>query len=289
MKASFGEKCFYAINYIVLVVIGLSCFVPLVHIASLSLSDNDSIISGLVTLWPRGFSLEAYYALFRGTNIMSAFFNSVIITVVGVVLSMATTIFMAYPLSRSYFVWRRAFTLATVFTLMFGGGIIPTYLVVKNLGLINTYGSLWLVGLISTYNMLVMKTSFENIPDEVEEAARIDGCNEWRLLFQIVLPLCLPLLATIGLFYAVHYWNLFLSVLIYINKPPMYNMSVLVQQIIQSQQIMNEIVTSGEVVEVMPESIKAAGVFVLMLPMLAIYPFLQKYFVKGVMVGAIKG
>jgi putative aldouronate transport system permease protein len=202
---------------------------------------------------------------------------------------MTATIATAYPLSRRIFVARRFFTLAAVFTMLFSGGLIPTYLVVKSLGLINSYWAIWLPGLLSTYNMLVMRTFFENIPEEIEEAARIDGCNEIRLLLQIFLPLSMPVIATLVLFYGVGYWNSFMSVLIYINQTDKYNLTVLVQQMIQSQSLLQELVSEGEPVQVVPESLKAAGILVMVIPMLVVYPFLQKYFVKGVMLGSVKG
>ncbi|WP_214626941.1 carbohydrate ABC transporter permease [Paenibacillus agaridevorans] len=291
MKATYSDKVFYTVNYIVLTIIALTCLFPLVHIIALSLSDSSSIMSGLVTLWPRGFSLEAYEALLKGTNVMGAFKNSLIITLVGVVMSMLFTILAAYPLSRKYFYARKAFTLFMVFTMLFGAGIIPTYLVVKSLGLVDTYFALWLPGLISTYNMLVMKSYFENLPEELQEAARIDGCNEVNILTRIIMPLSLPMIATLSLFYGVTYWNAFMNVLIYINESGKYNLSVLVQQMVQSQSVMQDLNNTQleDIQNITPQSIKSAGVMVMVIPMLLVYPFLQKYFVKGVLIGSIKG
>lgn len=286
-----GDRLFYAVNYTLLTVIALTCLFPLIHTAALSLSDSHSIMSGRVSVWPRGWTTEAYSALIRGTRIVNAFRNSVVITVVGVGLSMLMTTLAAYPLSRRYFYARRTLTLLMVFTMLFGAGVIPTYLVVKSLGLVDTYWAIWLPGLVSTYNMLVMKSFFENLPEEVEEAARIDGCGELRLLGQVVLPLSLPMLATLSLFYGVGYWNAFMNVLIYINDTGKYNLSVLVQQMIRSQSVLKEMtdVQPGDIGQMTPESIKSAGVMVMVVPMLLVYPFLQKYFVKGVLIGSVKG
>ncbi|MBD2844172.1 carbohydrate ABC transporter permease [Paenibacillus sp. IB182496] len=291
MKDTTGDKWFYAVNYVLLSLIGLTCLFPLVHVAALSLSDSGAIMSGLVTIWPRGWTLDAYEMLFKGTNVIGAFGNSLLITLVGVALSMLLTMLAAYPLSRRYFYARRAFTLLMVFTMLFGAGIIPTYLVVKGLGLINTYFAIWLPALVSTYNMLVMKSFFENLPEELQEAARIDGCGELRLLARIMLPLSLPMIATLSLFYGVYYWNAFMNVLIYINDTDKYNLSVLVQQMIRSQQITQEMVSfqPEEAARMTPEAIKSAGVVVMIVPMLLVYPFLQKYFVKGVLIGSVKG
>lgn len=289
MKVSLGEKIFYKLNYVCLTLLAISCLFPFLHIISLSFSSSHAITSGLVTIWPIEFTAVAYDNMINGTRMMSAFVNSVMITVLGVVFSMVVTIMTAYPLSRNYFYNRRFLTLALVFTMLFSGGIIPTYLIVKSLGLVNTYWALWLTGLVSTYNMLIMRTYFENIPEEIEEAARIDGCSEYRWIVQIMLPLSLPVLATITLFYGVAYWNMFLSVLLYINETAKYNMTVLVQQMIQNQSLLQELVQSGEQIDIVPESLKAAGVVLLVTPMMLVYPFLQRYFVKGVMLGAVKG
>jgi putative aldouronate transport system permease protein len=293
MKSSVGEKWFYAINYVFLALLGVTCLFPLVNTIAISLSDTHAIASGRVTFYPIGWNTEAFSSLLKGTRVMSGLQNSIIITVVGVVLSMSVTIMTAYPISRSIFYGRRFFTLAMVFTMLFSGGLIPTYLVVKSLGLMNSYFALWLPALVSTYNLLVMRTFFENIPSEVDDAARIDGCSEMAYLMRIVLPLSMPVIATLTLFYSVSYWNMFMNVLIYIHETSKFNLTVLVQNMIQSQNLLQELVnsgvTSGVQVEVVPESLKAAGVLVMVVPMLLVYPFLQKYFVKGVMLGSVKG
>jgi putative aldouronate transport system permease protein len=291
MKITRGEKWFHAINYILLTLAGLSCILPLIHLLSVSLSDTHAILSGKVSLWPIGWSFETYRSLIEGTRIVDAFINSVTITVVGVALSMAFTVMAAYPLSRKQFYAKRTFTLIIVFTMLFSGGTIPAFLVLKSLGLINSYWALWLPGLISTYNMLIMRTSFESIPEEIIESSKIDGCGEMRQLLRIVLPLSMPVIATLTLFYAVGYWNSFSSVMIYIHDTSKYNLAVMVQQMVQSQTMLQEMnnLQSEDVQQMTPESIKAAALFVMLIPMLAVYPFLQKYFVKGVMIGAIKG
>jgi putative aldouronate transport system permease protein len=289
MRTSFGDRFFFGLNYGLLALIALTCLLPLLHIASLSLSHTQDILSGRVTFWPVGWNTDAFTSMIEGTRMLSAFRNSVVITVVGVALSMLVTVLTAYPLSRKLFPGRRYVTLALIFTMMFTGGMIPTYLIVKTFGLVNSYWALWIPALVNTYNMLVMKTYFENIPDELEEAGKMDGCGQWRQLVQIILPLSKPVLATITLFYAVSYWNSFFNVMLYINESAKYNLAVLVQNMIQNQQLLQEIVLSGAQVEVVPESLKAASVMIMMLPMIVIYPFLQKYFVKGVMLGAVKG
>jgi putative aldouronate transport system permease protein len=293
MKPTLGEKVFYICNYVVLSIIALSCLLPLLHITALSLSDSHSVVSGFVTFWPQGWTFQAYEGLLKGSNVIGAFKNSVVITVVGVALSMCFSVLVAYPLSRSYMYGRKSLTLFMVFTMLFGGGLIPSYLVVNGLGLVNSYFALWLPALVNTYNMLVMKTFFENIPGELVEAARIDGCNEVGLLRKVIIPISMPMVATIALFYGVSYWNAFMHVLIYINDTDKFNLSVLVQQMVRSQSILTELEVNSfvqdEEMQMTPESIKAAGIMVMVLPMLLVYPLLQKHFVKGVMIGSIKG
>lgn len=291
MKTSKGERVFFAVNYVFLALFGISALVPLINILAVSLSDSSAIISGKVSIWPIGWNIEAYRQLIEGTRIIYALKNSIIITVVGVALSMLFTILAAYPLSRNTFYGRRFFTLAIVFTMLFGGGLIPSFLVIKELGLINSYAAIWLPSLVSAFNMMIMRTFFLNIPSELEDAARIDGCGEYRMLLQIFLPLSLPVLATLTLFYSVGYWNQFLTVLLYINDAKKYNLTVLVQNMVASQQLLQQINTfqAEDSVSMTPEAIKAGAVVILLLPLMIVYPFLQKYFVKGALVGAVKG
>lgn len=292
MKRSKEETVFYIVNYALLFIAGMSCLMPLLNLLALSVSDYDAVASGFVGLWPVGFTLESYKALMDGTPIVQCFNNSLTITGIGVVLSMAFTIFAAYPLSKSYFYARKWLTLAIVFTMLFGVQTIPAFLVNRSLGIIDTYWALWLPGLVSAYNMLVLKSFFEQIPPELEEAAQMDGCGEWRLLLQIVLPLSLPVLATLTLFYGVGYWNAFQSVLINISDSSKFNLAVLVQSMVANQsllQSLNNLQPQDAEQLLTPQSIRSAGIVVMMIPLLIVYPFLQKYFVKGVMVGAVKG
>lgn len=291
MKPSLGERIYLIGVYTVLTVAALMCLLPLVHIVSVSTSSLQAVASGRVTLFPIDASLEAYRQLIDGTPIVRAMWNSAYITVAGILFSMTFTVLAAYPLTRSYFIGRRIYTFAIVFTMLFGGGLIPTYMTIRSLELINTYWSLWLPGLVSVFNMLVLRTSIENIPSEIDEASRIDGCGEWRYLLRIVLPLSMPVLATLALFYGVGYWNSFFNVLMFINDPAKFNMAVLVQQMIQSQTMLSQLnaLGSSEQLQLSPEMVNAAAVVVMVLPMLVVYPLLQKYFVKGVMIGAVKG
>ena len=291
MKDTLGERIFYTLNIVILTLAALVCLLPLIHILAVSLSSNTAIATGKVSLWPVDPTWRAYVSMIEGTNILKAFQNSLIITVVGTAFNMVLTILAAYPLSKKQFYFRRFFTLAIVFTMLFKAGLIPDYMLVKSLHLVNSYWALWLPGLISVYNMLLLRSFFTAIPEELEDAARIDGCSEWKLIYRIILPLSLPVIATLTLFYGVAHWNSFFNVMIYINDSIKYNLSVLVQNMIQSSSLLTEMshLNPEDYRMLTPESIKSASVIVMTLPMLAIYPFLQKYFVKGVMLGAVKG
>lgn len=290
MKLTATERVFYTFNYIIVGLIALSCILPLFHMIALSLSDPHAILSGNVFLHPIKPTIESYKLVLKGTPVINAFKNSVIITVVGVALSMIGTVLTAYALSRPHMYFRKFFSLFLVFTMLFNGGIIPTYLVVHALGLVNTYGAIWMTMLLSTYNILVMKTFLENLPSELYEAGTIDGCSEWRLFTSIALPLSKPVIAALSLFYGVSYWNAYMPVLIYITKSAKYNMTVVVQQMIKSSTLMDEMANQqlDDFVMITPEGVKSAAIVLMIIPMLAVYPFLQKYFVKGVLIGSIK-
>jgi len=291
MRESKGDRIFYACNYALLTLAALTCLFPLLHVLALSLSDPSAVMAGKVTVFPIRVQWDSYEQLIQGTSVVKAFQNSLIISAVGTLLCMLFTVLAAYPLSKRYFLGRKALTLAIVFTMVFSGGLIPTFLVIKSLGLVNSYGALWLPALVSAYNMLILKTFFEGLPEELMEASRIDGCGELRLLTHIVLPLSGPVLATLTLFYGVGFWNSFMNVLIYINDSQKMNLTVMVQQMISSQMLEDATTLRKDEVEQLmtPEGLKAAAIMILIIPMLVVYPFIQKYFVKGVMIGSIKG
>ncbi|TVY06583.1 carbohydrate ABC transporter permease [Paenibacillus cremeus] len=294
MRESLSDKWFHGLNAVILALAGLSCLLPIVHVISVSLSDSGAVMAGKVSIWPIDVSFESYKLLLQGTNIVRSFLNSIEITLVGTCLNMLFTVMAAYPLSRKYFIGRRFFSLAIVFTMMFNAGLIPNFILIKTLGLLDSYGALWLPGLVSAWNLLVLRSFFESIPEELVEAARIDGCNEWLLIFRIFLPLSLPVLAALSLFYGVAHWNSFFNVLIYINDAQKFNLSVLVQNMIQSQQLLQEMNSQGAMMDnqlqqITPETIRAAGIVVMVTPMLLVYPLLQKYFVKGMLIGSVKG
>jgi len=290
MRESRGERLFSYLIHAGLILIALTCILPFLHLIALSVSEGQAVDLGRVWLWPVGLDFTAYRYFFENTPALRAFNNSVVITLVGTALSMLVTVLTAYPLSKRYLYARKPITLAALFTMLFSGGMIPTYLVMNNLQLTNTFWSLWFVGLVSTYNMLIMKSYFENIPSEVIESAQMDGCGEVRLLGRIVLPLSMPMLATLTLFYGVGYWNMFMNVILYINRTDLQNLPVIVQSMLQMQSMANmNAMDMVQQQELISEKLKAVGVMVMVVPMLVVYPFLQKYFVKGIMLGSIKG
>jgi putative aldouronate transport system permease protein len=227
--------------------------------------------------------------VFKEGSIFQSMRNSIYITVVGTLINMIMTMFAAYPLSKPRLRGRKILLFLIAFTMWFSGGLIPSYLLVKQLKLIDTFWALMIPGAISTYNMILLKTFFQSIPSSLEESAQIDGCNDIVILFKIILPLALPALATISLFYAVGHWNNFFSALIYINKSTMYPLQVKLRQIITLNRVedFNNIVEDQ--VQIVQETIKAASIVISTIPIIIVYPFLQKYFVKGVMIGSIKG
>lgn len=292
MKKTLSSKNLDRICYAVLTLFSLLCILPIINVFATAFSGAAAVESGKVGLWPVDFTWESFNLLVEGTMAVRATLNSIVITVGGTIICMVTTILAAYPLSKPYFIGNGFFTKMIVFTMLFSGGMIPSYMVVQKLGLIDTYWALWLPAAISTYNMLVMRTFFHNVPRELEEAAIIDGCSEWKLLFKVYMPLSKPVLATLTLFYGVGHWNTFMNALLYINNPIKQNLSVLVQQMIKSMNVLTNELTNANPADlqaITSAGLRAAGVVVMVIPMLIIYPFLQKYFVKGVMLGAVKG
>lgn len=292
MKKSLNEKLFLFGNGFIIVLLCSLCLIPLFYTVASSLSSGSAISTGKVFLWPVGFTTSAYKLLLNTSNLVKYFSNSVLLTVVGTTLSLGATTLCAYPLSKKYLWQRKRIAFLITFTMLFSGGLIPTFLLVKSLGLMNSYWSIWLTILISPYNMMIMRSFFEGIPDELDESAKIDGCGEWRLLLQIYLPLSKAVLATMTLFYAVSNWNMYQKVMLYMQDTKKYTLPVFIQQMVfQLQQLDLDTVEAATVgaSDIVSESVKSAGVVILIVPMLVIYPFLQKYFVKGVTLGAVKG
>lgn len=282
-----------AINALFLGLFSLAALYPFWYEVAASFSSSRAITSGEVMLWPVEFNIEAYKRLFNDGQLLISMKNTIWVTLVGTLLNIVLTILAAYPLSKKRLLGRSTLLMFITFTMLFVSGLIPNFILVKYLGLMNSYWSLWLPALISTYNMFVMKTFMEGLPEEIEESAAIDGAGDWRILMQIIMPLCKPIVVALSLFYAVGWWNNYFQVMLYIGKSNKQTLMLKLYQMIRQvdQHLLNPAGGSEGVTQVMltPEAIKAAAIVIAITPILCVYPFLQKHFVKGVLIGSVKG
>lgn len=292
MKMSLTDRILDIIVNILAVIIIVVILYPLLFVLAASFSDPDYVLQGEVTIFPKGFSLYPYKLVFQNGDIWRGYMNSIIYTVLGTFISITLTICLAYSLSRKDMPHRKFLTLFILFTMYFSGGMIPSYLLVKNLKLYNTMWAVIIPVAINTYNFIVAKTFFENsIPKEMYESAMIDGSGDIRTLWSIVLPLSTSIISVLILYYAVDYWNAYFNALIYLNNEKLYPLQIILRNILlvgQTEQMGSNSVGMGEKIK-MAEAIKYSVIVVSSLPVLIIYPFVQKHFVKGVMIGAVKG
>ncbi|AIQ32238.1 MULTISPECIES: carbohydrate ABC transporter permease [Paenibacillus] len=282
-------RIFSAVNFTLLAIIALVTVLPFVHVVAGSFTTSAELAANKFVLIPKVWSLEAYKFIFSTNTIFRALGVSIGVTLIGTLFSMFITSLMAYGLSRRDLDGRRVFNFLVVFTMLFHGGMIPTFLVVKELGLIDSYSALILPSAISAFNMIILKNFFQNIPEGLEESAKIDGCNDFGILFKIVLPLSLPAIATISLFYAVTYWNTYMSAILYLDNSAKWPIQVLLRQIVVLASGMDHSATLDGTVPPPDQTIKMAVIVVATLPILMVYPFLQKHFAKGAMLGSMKG
>lgn len=279
-----------SIIYGALLVLALSTLLPFVYIISVSLTSDRALASSGGSLIPGELSLQAYKYLYQyNARILETFGNSVFITGVGTLISLLVTAGLAYPLSRKYLPYRTSLMMFVFITMLFSGGLIPYYLLVRELGLIDSIWSVIVPGAVSSWNMIVMRNFYMEIPMEVEESARIDGANDIRIWAQIFLPISKPVMATIGLFYAVGYWNNWFGPLLFLNDASKWPLMMFLKQIIQSPNAASEVVMYQNASVPPSEALKMAVVVVATVPILAVYPFLQRYFVKGMIIGSVKG
>ncbi len=293
---SISSKVLDVIIYVTLILLLIVTLYPIIYIFSVSVSSTTAYESGRVFFLPVEFNLEAYKVIMKAGTIPRSFVNSVIYTIVYTVVSLFMTTTMAYPLSRSKerVAFKGFFSKIVIFTMFFNAGIIPNYLVVKGLGLMDSMWALVLPTAISTYNLVVMRSFFEGIPIDLEEAAFIDGANEITIFWKIMLPLSKAALATVGLFYGVSMWNQWFNAMLYLQSDTKFPLQLIIRQIIMQNQMAAELAAMGDTSMLTEQttnsvSLKYATLFLSILPMLAVYPFIQKYFVKGVMVGSVKG
>lgn len=292
LKQSTGDRIFDVFNHIILSFVILLVLYPLVYVASSSISDPMAVMQGKVWLWPVGLNFGAYAKVFENQDILNGYINTIFYTAAGTTLNLLMTIAGAYPLSRKNFRGRNVIMMFITFTMFFNGGLIPTYMLVKQLGLVDNFFVMILPGAVSVYNLIIMRTYFMNsIPNELYESAQIDGCANIKMLIKIVLPLSKPIIAVMLLFYGVGHWNTFFNALIYLSDHKKYPLQLILREILVQTQ-MSSMVDNGMEVsqqQLYIESIKYSVIIVSSLPVLIVYPFIQKHFVKGVMIGAIKG
>ena len=277
---------------VIMVLISLTCLLPFVNMVAISLSSKSAILRGDVTFWPVELDFTAYKAIFADPTMLHSLFFTVRITVVYTVLAMIMTVLMAYPLTKKRLKGRGFFTFVALFTMYFSGGTIPIYLNIKSLGLLDTPWSLILPGMLSTYNMIILKSFFTALPKELEEAAFIDGANDFQILWKIYLPLSMASIATLTLFYAVGKWNSFQDALYYISTKAYQPLQLKLYHIIKGSQAVDIAAMEGgsnTVASSVSESIEPATIIFATLPILVVYPFVQRYFVSGVTIGAVKG
>lgn len=277
---------------ILIAIFSLSCLLPFINVAAVSLSSKSAILRGDVTFWPVEFNTTAYEAIFKDSSMIHSLVYTVIITIVYTVFSMILTILMAYPLTKGRLRGRKFFNFLALFTMYFSGGTIPIYLNIKELGLLDTPWSLILPGMLSTYNMIILKSFFSALPKELEEAAIIDGANDFQVLLRVYLPLSLASIATLTLFYAVGKWNSFQDALYYISNKAYQPLQLKLYHIIKGSQAVDVAAMEGgasTVASSVSESIEPATIIFATLPILVVYPFVQRYFVAGVTIGAVKG
>lgn len=288
VKGIWGDSVFQLLNAAFLSLISVSMLLPFIHIAAKSLSDQSYVVAKDVWLWPRGLNFSSYDFVLSYKQFYVSFGNSLFITVVGTLISMAVTLLAAYPLARNGLPYRRFMMLIFVITMFFSGGLIPTYLIVKDVGLLNSLWSVILPGALAPFNLILIRNFFSGLPEAMEESARMDGASSLRILAQIYVPLSMPAIATISMFYAVGYWNSFFQAMMYLTDRSLMPLQVFLLQLVSNDKpadmVVNDVLSG-----VTPESMRAAAIICVVLPILCVYPFIQRYFVKGIMLGAVKG
>ena len=287
-----GDRSFYICNRILLMVLTLMVLIPLINIVASSFSDPLEVARGHVFLWPSGFSLEGYKAVFEYHGIWLAYLNTVFYTVAGTAINLIMTMFAAYAISRKGVPFRGVITGLFTFTMLFSGGMIPSYILMKDLHILNTRWAMLLPGAISVYNMIIARTFIQNIPTDLWEAAEIDGCSEARFFVNMVIPLSVTLLTVLGLYYAVAHWNSYMDAFLYLSDPDMMPLQIKLRSVLIANSIDQEFMgdeSDYEARQSLAELLKYALIIVSSLPVLVLYPWVKKYFMKGVMLGSLKG
>ncbi|MCF2650262.1 MULTISPECIES: carbohydrate ABC transporter permease [Bacillaceae] len=291
-RESVKDKVFVVLNYTLLGIIACLMIYPLIYVLSASFSNPARTILGDVWLFPKEMTVDLYVKVFQNEKILIGYRNTIIYTVFGTFINLLFSVMIAYPLSRKDFYGRNVITVFIMITMFFSGGMIPTYLLVKDLGMLDTIWAIVLPGAVSVYNVIIMRTFFQSIPNELQEAASIDGCGNIAFLMKIVMPLSMPIIAVMTLFYGVGHWNAYFDSLIYLNDESKFPLQLFLRQMLIQEDMSGMSSASDSAISehlMQIEGLKYAVVIVASLPMLVLYPFLQKYFVKGVMIGSLKG
>jgi len=291
IKESLGDRIFLTATYILLTLVLIAVLYPLIYIVSSSLSSPSAVSAGKVWLWPVDVSFAGYEAVFRNGQVLTGYANSLFYTVAGTFISVSLTIMVAYPLSKKSFFGRTPLMVFITFTMLFSGGLIPTYLVVKSMGMIDTRWALLIPNAVWVWQVIIARTFFQtSIPDELSEAADIDGCSDIRYIFSVVLPLAKPIIAVLSLMYAVGQWNAYFDALIYLKSQSLYPLQLILRSILILGSGTGNM-DAGEMVkqQQMAELMKYSLIVVASLPVLVIYPFVQRYFVQGMLIGSVKG
>ncbi|MBA2940866.1 carbohydrate ABC transporter permease [Paenibacillus sp. CGMCC 1.16610] len=293
IRESQGDRLFLLSIYIFLIAVLIVVLFPLIFIVSSSFSSPQAVVSGKVWLLPVDVTLEGYKAVFRNPQIVTGYMNSFIYAVVGTVVNVALTVMLAYPIARKTFYGRNVIMVLLVITMMFEGGLIPFYLVVKNLHLLDTRWAMILPGAMAVFQVIIARTFFQtSIPDEIAEAAELDGCSDIRFITSIVLPLSKPILAVLTLMYAVGHWNAYFDALIFLKSPNLFPLQIVLRNILILNTIDPTMVSKVDQMlaqQGLKDLLKYSLIVVASAPVLIIYPFVQKHFVKGVMIGSLKG
>ncbi|GIO44276.1 carbohydrate ABC transporter permease [Paenibacillus apis] len=296
MKLTQGDKTLSAVIYILLFLLGFAAFYPFWNAAVISFNSGNDTMRGGITFWPRELTLENYAVVFKDDRLLGGFGVSVLRTVVGTFLSILATAIFAYGMTKTWLIGRKLYMVVCIVTMFFSGGLIPTYLLIRELQLIDTFWVMIVPGLISVWNMIIFRTFFKGMPAGLDESARIDGCSNWGVLFRIILPLSGPVLATLALFTAVYHWNDWFAPSIYISNVDLLPIQTKLQQILNSNIMLEQMSQMDSAAAshlnrmktVTTKSLSMATMMVATVPILCVYPFVQKYFVKGVMIGSLK-
>lgn len=283
VKQSLGDRIYSVIVYVILIAFSICALYPFLHVIAVSLSGESYVARGAITIIPKGLNVRAYKEVLENPSIITGYKNTIYVTVLNVIFGVIVTATTAYPLSKKKLPGKTAFTIFVCITMWFHAGMIPQFLVMKQLGLLDSLTGLALAQLTSGYNVIVMKNFFMGIPDSLEESAKLDGANDMQVLFRIVVPLSKPIMSTVALWLAVASWNAFMQPMMYLIDNSKFTLQIFLRSIVLNASVEYEEIGSG-----MTDMIRYATIMVATLPILVAYPFVQKYFVKGTLVGAVK-